>query len=296
MDVNKKIDCTVIGDAMLDFMFPLTNSEELKYFFHGGVTSTKSNNSAGGTATVAVNIAKLSGKSAFIGKIGDDCFGKIIKNDLRNNNVIDCMGISENHKTGVAFIIVQPNKERFFIVDRGANSYLEMDDINLDLILKSKFLYLSGYSFQDKNTSQTIKSVIKEVSGKVDIVFNPAAPNIANLCRNDFLNILKNDIDILILNEKESYELLCGKDIFEELLPYVDIIALTKGERGSIVATRNETLNIKAHNTIVADTTGAGDAYSAGFVFALTKGWNLEKAGNLASKIAAKIVSQVGAR
>ena len=100
----------------------------------------------------------------------------------------------------------------------------------------------------------------------------------------------------MILNEKESEELMGKQDLFDDLLTSVDIIALTKGKKGSIVATKNEIENIKAHPTKVFDTTGAGDAYAAVFIYGLTKGWSIGKAGNLASKIAGQVVSKVGTR
>lgn len=294
--MEENIDCCVIGDAMIDVIFPFTNSEDFNYVLHGGVTSAKSIISAGGTANVAVDIAQLGGNSAFMGKIGNDCFGNLFKNDLKINNVKDCLAISEEHNTGISFILVLPNKERFFVVDRGANAYLKMDEVNTGLYLNSRYLYISGYSFQDKKTRQTIKSIIKEVSGKVEIVFNPAAPNIAKKYRNEFIDMIKNYVDILILNEKEGKELANSENVFEELLPYVEVIALTKSERGSIVATQNEIHSIKAYPTNVVDTTGAGDAYAAGFIYGLSRGWKVDKAGDFASKIAGMVVSEKGAR
>ena len=294
--MKHKIDCTVIGDAMVDFILPLEKPEDLSYVFDGGVTSTKSKISVGGTANVAIGISQLSGKSAFVGKIGNDCFGKKIRNDLLINNVKDCLGISEEHNTGMAITILQPNKERFFVVDRGANDFMDTTDIDFDLCSNSKYLFISGYSFQNENTRKLIKTIIKSISDNVNIVFNPAAPNIAKEYNVIFTKFIKKYVDILILNEKESEELMGKQDLFDDLLTSVDIIALTKGKKGSIVATKNEIENIKAHPTKVFDTTGAGDAYAAVFIYGLTKGWSIGKAGNLASKIAGQVVSKVGTR
>lgn len=292
----KKNDCTVIGDAMVDVIFPLKKQEEINYFFEGGVTSTESKISIGGATNIATNISQLGGKSSFIGKIGNDCFGKLIKKDLKNNQVNDFLKASENQKTGVVFVVVQPSKERFFIVDRGANAYLEVSDIDVDLCLESKYLFISGYSFQDERTSKTIKKVIKEVSGNIDIIFNPGAPNLSKTYRNEFCEIIKKYVDILILNEKECEGLIGYKDIFEEFLSQVDIIALTKGEKGSIIANCEKCYEVKAYPTELIDSTGAGDAYIAGFIHGLSKGFSINNAGNLASKVAGKVVSKIGSR
>ena len=294
--MKNKVDCIVIGDAMVDFAFPLIKPEDLNYVFTGGVTSTKSKISVGGTANVATGIAQLGGKSAFIGKIGNDCFGKKISSDLRINNVKDYLGISKEHNTGMAVTIIQPNKERFFVVDRGANDYLESSDVNLDLCSNTQYLYLSGYTFQNEKTYDLIKMIVENISDNVNVVFNPAAPNIVKENATRFTNFIKKYVNILILNENECDELIGKQDIFEDLLPHVDALALTKGKNGSVVATHNKIQNIKAYPTNVIDTTGAGDAYAAAFIYGLNKGWNVVKAGNLASEVAGKVVSRIGTR
>ncbi|HID27688.1 MAG TPA: carbohydrate kinase family protein, partial [Methanosarcinales archaeon] len=148
--MKSKITCTVIGDAMVDLVFPLSNNNDVKYIMQGGVTSTKSKITLGGTANVAFWISKLGCNSAFIGKIGNDCFGNYIKKDLRVNKIKDGLAISSEYNTGLVIVLVLPTKERFFIVDRGANIDLKMQDVNFDFCLNSKYLYICGYSFQDK--------------------------------------------------------------------------------------------------------------------------------------------------
>src|SRR5690606_10940039 len=129
------------------------------------------------------------------------------------------------------------------------------------------------------------KKVIKEVSGNIDIIFNPGAPNLSKTYRNEFCEIIKKYVDILILNEKECEGLIGYKDIFEEFLSQVDIIALTKGEKGSIIANCEKCYEVKAYPTELIDSTGAGDAYIAGFIHGLSKGFSINNAGNLASKV-----------
>jgi sugar/nucleoside kinase (ribokinase family) len=294
--MKKDINCTVMGDALIDIMFPITKPQDINYFFEGGVTSTRAKISVGGTLNIAANMAQLGGKSTFIGKIGNDCFGKFLKHDIEKNKIKDCLQISEKYNTGIVFVVVQPNKERFFLVDRGANAYLEMTDINIDLCLESKYLFISGYSFQDESTSQTVMKVIKEVADSVDIVFNPGAPNIAGTYKTQFCEIIKKYVSIVILNAKECESLIGCKDLFEEFLPYVDMVALTMGEKGSIVATKSEFHEIKADATKVVDTTGAGDAYTAGLIYGLSRKEKLSEAGHLASKLGGMVVSKVGSR
>lgn len=298
--MKHKIACTVIGDAMIDIVFPLLNEEDIRYIVHGGVTSIKSTISPGGTANVAVGISQLGSQSAFIGKVGNDCFGKYIENDLKTNNVKTELPVSSDYNTGMVFVLILPNKERFFVVDRGANAVLEEKDVNFDTCINSRYLYISGYSFQDKKTYHTIRNVIEESSNAgVNIVFNTAAPNIAKKYRKKILNIIRNRVDIVILNEKEGEKLFeCSNDgVISELFSYgVEKVALTMGAKGSVVATPEKTHRIKAYHADVVDTTGAGDAYASAFIYGLQKGWNEEQIGEFASNIASKVVSKLGAR
>jgi sugar/nucleoside kinase (ribokinase family) len=293
--MEKKVDCTVIGDAMIDIVLPL--SEELD--LQGGITNTKARISLGGIANVASCISKLGGKSSFIGKIGDDYWGRTFIKGLDKNKVIKNVFVSKMKPTGIVFVLLIPNKERIFIVDRGANAELSYDEIDLDLILNSDYLYFAGFSFQDEKAGKAIQKAAKEASeSNVTIIFNPGAPALAKSFRDSFHDIMKKYVDLLILNHVEG-QYLTGiaeeESLIRYLLDLVDKVVLTKGDKGSIVATKNNIYNIKAYPTRTVDTTGAGDAYGAAFIYGLSRGWMEDKCGEFASKIAAKIVSQKGA-
>jgi len=296
-----KLDCTVIGDAMIDITLPLPDVKALDNLLHGGVINTEYKMSPGGTANIAVGISKLGGKSAFIGEVGDDYFGEIFIKDLEANEVLNGVSISKTKRTGIAFTLVLPGGERYFIVDRGANTSLLFEDIDLQLIQNSSFIYFTGFSLQERDTSQTIQKVIEEASKKrVAIVFNPGAPNLAEEFRDTFLNTIRRYVDMLILNNSEG-RYLAGCDRESEIMRFLlsqDLkrVVLTMGNRGSIVATKDKMYQIDAHALKVVDTTGAGDAYAAGFIYGLIKGWKEETAGKFASKIAGEIVGQIGPR
>lgn len=298
--MKHKIICTVIGDAMTDIIFPLLNEEDIRNIVHGGVTSTKSTISPGGTANVAIGISQFGSQSAFIGKVGKDCFGKYIENNLKTNNVKTELAVSSDYNTGMVFVLILPNKERFFVVDRGANVDFEEKDVNFDTCINSKYLYISGYSFQDEKTRQTIQKVIEKSSNAgVNIVFNPAAPNLVKQYKKEFIDIIKNRVDTIILNEKEGEKFFeCSNDgVISELLSCgIEKVALTMGAKGSVVATSEKTHRIKAYPVDVVDTTGAGDAYASGFIHGLQNGWDEKQIGEFASIIASRVVSKFGAR
>ena len=295
----KNIDCSIVGDAMIDILLPLSDIEDIYSLSQGGVTNTKMSLSPGGSANIAFYITKLGGSSVFMGKVGDDYFGKIFLEDLEKNGIVANISINKEENTGVVFVLVFPDGQRFFIDDRGANAKLNYEDFNLDLIRGSKYFFFSGYSFQDKGVLASLKKLLKEIADDTSIVFNPGAPNLAKKFRDSFINVIQKYVSVLILNEAEAkYLTECSSEteIIDSLLSLADTVAMTKGDRGSTVARQNEVYDIKANPLKALDTTGAGDAYAAGFIYALSHDWDIKTAGEFASRIAGEVVSHFGAR
>lgn len=216
-----KLDCTVIGDAMIDIVLPLPDVEDFDNLLQGGVINTEYKISPGGTANVAVNLSRLGGKAAFVGKVGNDYFGKVFTEDLFSSKVIGNVSVSNTKMTGIAVVLVFQNKERSFLVDRGANTGLLYEDIDLRLIQNSSFIYFTGFSFQDRDASQTVQKAIEEASKKgVAIVFNSGAPNLAKEFRDTFLDIIRCHVDTLILNDTEA-RYLAGCDKESEIIKFL---------------------------------------------------------------------------
>ncbi|MFC2067156.1 carbohydrate kinase family protein [Chloroflexota bacterium] len=295
----KNIDCSVVGDAMIDISLPLSGIENVHSLAQGGAANTKMRLSFGGSTNIAFYITKLGGNSVFIGRVGDDYFGKIFLEDLEENGIPARVSVSKGENTGVVFVLVFPDGERFFIVDRGANAGLRYEDSDLDLIRDSKFFFFSGYSFQDKEVSDGTRRLLNEIINDTSIVFNPGAPNLAKEFKDSFTDVIGKYVSILILNEAEArYLTECSseREMIDSLLSLASTVALTRGGRGSIIATKNEVHYIKANSVKVLDTTGAGDAYAAGFIYGLSQGWDVKTTGEFASRIAEQVVSQFGAR
>lgn len=296
----KNIACTVVGDAMIDITMPLSGIEDIYYLSQGGALNTEMRLSPGGAANVAFYITKLGGRSAFIGCVGDDYFGRIFRKDLKQNNIVASVSVSKTESTGLACVLVFPHGERFFVVSRGANASLRYEDINTDLILSSRYLFLTGFSFQDEITSGSIERLLEEeeVSNSV-VVFNPGAPNLARYFEKQFINFIHKYADILILNKAEA-EYLTRKSSEKEMLDYLtslaDTVVITGGDSGSIVAGHGEIHSIATDPLPALDTTGAGDAYAAGFIYGLSRQMGLREAGELATRVAARVVTRIGAR
>jgi sugar/nucleoside kinase (ribokinase family) len=300
--MTKNVVCTVIGEAIVDIIMPVQSFSQFNAGLFGGILNTHYTTASGGTANVAAGLATLGGNSAFIGKVGADCFGNFFRKDLEEARVLSNISVSRTEKTGVAITISSiRDKERFFIVDRGANAELLAGDVDYDLARKSDVIYFTALSLQDPNVSRVVLSFVEEAAAESKtIVFNPGAHNIAASCRAVIIRAVKDYVDMIILNHAEGQNLSYSQEdeqIAEFLLSLgVNTVVLTKGEKGSIISTASDTHFIEIDPIDAVDTTGAGDAYASGIIYGITKAWDLERAGRFASLVARAVVSKHGSR
>lgn len=300
--MEKNLDCTVIGDAFVDIVIPINSFGQFSAALEGGVLNAECLISPGGTANVAVGLATLGSTTAFIGKVGDDCFGSLFTRDLEDATVLSRVSVSKTRKTGLAITLSSMlDAERFFIVERGANTELSSSDLDYYLANASDFVYFTGFSLQDTGVSKAVLSFIEQASKEGNkIVFNPGAHNIVTALRATVIEAVERYADVVILNYSEGSSLAQDgrdKQITEFLLSLgVSAVALTKGKKGSLVATRRGTCVVKAAPTEIKDSIGAGDAFAAGFIHGIAKGWKWEKAGSFASLAARAVVCHNGPR
>jgi sugar/nucleoside kinase (ribokinase family) len=296
------VDCTVIGEAVVDIIVSIQSFSQLNADLCGGILNTHYTMASGGTANVAAGLAALEGRSAFVGKVGADCLGSIFRTDLEKAHVVSNVSVSETGKTGLAITVSSiQDQEQFFIVERGANAELRSGDVDYDLARKSNVVYFTGLSFQEANVAQAVLSFVREAAaaGKT-VVFNPGAPNIAASHSKAIIGAVKDYVDVVVLNHVEGQALSDSHEdakITEFFLSLgVNIVALTKGEEGSVISTPSRTHVIEIGPSNAVDTTGAGDAYAAGIVYGITRAWNLERAGRFASRVAQAVLGKQGAR
>lgn len=300
--VENYVDCTVIGEAVVDIIVPVQNFSQFNADLFGGILNTHCTIASGGTANVAAGLATLGEKSAFVGKVGADCFGSFFRKDLQQAHVLSNVSVSETSKTGLAITISSiQDKEQFFIVDRGANAELLSGDVDYDLARNSNVVYFTGLSFQDADVAQVVLSFVGEAAAKgKTVVFNPGAYNIAASCRTAIIGAVKDYVDTVILNHIEGQTLAHSREdekIAEFLLSLgVNTVVLTKGEDGSIISTPSQTHLIEVDPIDAVDTTGAGDAYAAGIIYGIARTWELERAGQFASRVAQAVLGKQGAR
>ncbi|HRK98037.1 MAG: adenosine kinase [Alphaproteobacteria bacterium] len=264
-----------------------------------GPTTEMSGGSAGNTMAA---YASFGGKGAYIGKVANDQFGKVFAHDTRAIGVhFDTPPLMDGPATAQCLILVTPDAQRTMNTFLGASTRLKSEDINEDLIANSQITYLEGYLFDDDQAKAAfIKAaeLVKKHGRKLSLTLSD--PFCVVRHRDDFLKLVENYVDILFANEEEIKELTQISDADEahrSIAQHCDISIVTKGKDGSSVIRGTETAHIQAITPEqLVDTTGAGDAYAAGFLFGLTENKPLTECGRLGSLAASEAISHMGPR
>ena len=253
--------------------------------------------SAGGSAAnTVVGLARLKLKTGFIGKVAADREGKFLLDELRKEGV-DTNGItvSERGRSGTVMgYIEQKDKDRALYVDPGVNDQLELNDINVDYVSGTEFLHLSSFVAEKPFNAQ--KQLIEQLSG-VKACFDPG-----DLYARKGLAALKPIIrrSYAVFPNENEVRLLTGQDYREGAKTFIELgaelVAVKLDKRGCYVSDGKESHLIEAYRVEAVDTTGAGDAFCAGFIYGLTKRKDLYECGKLGNFVASRCVLKVGAR
>jgi len=258
---------------------------------------------AGGSVANSMSgIAYLKGNSSFIGKINSDNFGKMYKKSLQDINVnFPYLEKDEDLSTGASIILITPDTERTMCTYLGISSHLSAKDINENNIINHELIFLEGYLWDKGISEKMFKHVINIAKkNKVKIVMSLSDIFCVSRHKQDFYNLLKNDLDILIGNENEINELTNKKNLLDsvnQLKELNKLIVITRSENGSMAIRDNEITNcssIKVNK--VSDLTGAGDLFAAGFLKEYLDNSTIKKCLETGSILASKIIQKIGAR
>ncbi len=250
----------------------------------------------GGSAANTVHgIAKLGGSCGYIGKISDDEMGNFFVEDFHRNK-INTHFLYSKTGTGHATALISQDSERTFGTYLGAAMEMTAEEMTAEIFQNYGILHIEGYLVQNHALIEAAMQIAKENGLLVSIdmaSFNIVEANV------EFLNrIISNYVDIVFANEEEAFS-LTGKQPEEALNTIAEIcsIAVVKlGSKGSLIKTDDETIRINAISAKSIDTTGAGDIYAAGFLYALSQNHDLVVAGNLGSLLAGNVVEVMGAK
>ena len=260
------------------------------------IISTHGGGAAGNTASW---LAVLGNDVTMVGRIGNDTAGSAITAEF------DALGISygnivkEGLHTGVVVCLVDPSGERTMLADNGANAGLEVSDLPaLDSV---DAIYLSGYAPLAPLSREGVLEMVRTINSRgIPIIFDPAT--VGGMQGVPVVEILSwcALMDTVIMNEEEAIYLSGLSDLESALNFFVELTPraiIKRGSAGAIGLERGgQIISVAAKTSAVVDTTGAGDAFAAGFIDAFTGRRDFSYAIERASAVAGHCVAIVGAR
>jgi len=314
---EKKFDVLGIGNAIVDVV---ANVEES--FIHDAGLSKgtmtlidadqadslyaklpPSKESSGGSAanTIAA-VASLGADAAYFGKVREDQLGGIFRHDIRAQGVhFDTASTESGPATARCMVLVTEDADRTLQTFLGACVELSPEDVDEAIVSSSAITYLEGYLWDPPAAKQAfLKAAGVAHDAGQRVALSLSDPFCVDRHREAFRDLVEHHVDIVFANEEEVMSLY-QSDSFDaacsEIKKFCDIAALTRGEKGSVVITGTDTIEVAAEKVSqVVDTTGAGDAYAAGFLYGLTHDCDFEKSARMGGIAAAEVISHYGAR
>ncbi len=251
----------------------------------------------GSAANTAIGLARLGSKVGYIGKVGCDREGDVLIQDFCNEGV-NTVGVvrTDSGKSGSVMGFVDKKGARALYVNPGVNDTINIDEVNARYASQAQFLHLT--SFVGEESFQTQKKLLDAIPDSTKVSFDPGAL----YARKGYLALepiirktsvlMPNSLELTLLTGEITYrkgaEIMLGRG--------VKIVAVKLGSDGCYVTDGREQHIIEPFKVDVVDTTGAGDAFCAGFLYGLVNGKSLLECGRLGNFVASRCVMKMGAR
>ena len=258
--------------------------------------------SGGSAANTMVGLASFGGRAAFIGKVASDEFGGIFRHDITAAKVaFNTAPVGGKAPTSRSLILVTPDGERTMNTFLGISTDLDGGEVDPSLIQASAIVYLEGYLFDRPEAKAAFRQaarIAKKAGRRVALTLSDSF--CVDRHRGEFLDLIRNGVDILFANESEItslYETKSFEDAAKRAAADTPLAVLTRSAKGSVIFSGDKSVAVPAVPlAAVVDTTGAGDLYAAGFLFGLSNGRDTQTCGRLGSLAASEIISHIGAR
>jgi sugar/nucleoside kinase (ribokinase family) len=264
--------------------------------------------SGGSAANTVAGVAALGGTSGFIGKVADDDMGEVFVHDMRACGVELHAAIAgaeggeaELRGTGRSLVLVTSDAERTMATHLGVSATLGPADVPAGLVARAGILYLEGYLWDRPSAKEAMRRAV-QVAHENDrsVALSLSDSFCVDRHRNDFLDLVLNDVDVLFGNEEELLRLFGARSLDHALSAAEDtgvLVAATLGPRGSVVVGGRGPVEVAAAPAPeIVDKTGAGDMYASGFLYGLTHGHDPIDCARLGSLCAAEVIGHLGAR
>ena len=254
--------------------------------------------SGGSVANSIVGLSQLGNKVGFIGKISKDDFGEKYEIGLKKENVkYFYQKKVETLPTGTCLILITPDSERTMCTFLGTAGKINENDVDLKAIKKSDIIFLEGYLWDEGDPK---KAFDKAISNANKVAMTLSDKFCVDRHKNHFLNLVKNDLDIIFANEDEILSLIDAKS-FDEVISFGKEIKkqliITRGEKGAISICSEKISEVGINKDLkIVDLTGAGDLFAAGYLHGYLNNFSEEDCLKKGTEMASKVIQQIGAR
>jgi adenosine kinase len=259
--------------------------------------------SGGSAANTIVGAAGFGARTAFVGKVKADGLGRVFAHDIRAAKVdFETKPAADGPSTARCYIMVTPDGERTMNTYLGAAQNLRSDDIDAGMIAASAITYLEGYLWDPPHAKDAfVKAADAAHAANRMVALTLSDAFCVDRYRDEFLKLLRDGVvDLVFANEAELKSLYETADFdsgIDALRKDARLGVVTRSERGCVIVSGDRTETVPAFPVErVVDTTGAGDLFAAGFLFALARGRDHKTAGRLGALAAAEVISHLGAR
>ena len=254
--------------------------------------------SGGSVANSIVGLSQLGNDVGFVGKVKDDHLGKKYEEGLKKENV-NYLYSKKNEPlpTGSCLILITPDSERTMCTFLGTAGKITDEDINIDDIKESEITLLEGYLWDEGEPQKAFNKAINN-SNKVAMTLSDLF--CVERHKAQFLDLVKNKLDIVFANEQEIMSLINTKK-FDEVINFSKElnknVVITRGEKGAIAINNSEIFECKAEENLnIIDLTGAGDLFAAGYLHGIINNMNTKQSLSKGTELSSKIIQKIGAR
>ena len=258
--------------------------------------------SGGSCGNTMAGFASLGGAGAYIGKVRNDQFGDVFRQDMNAIGVsFTTPAVDLGPGTGLCLVMVTPDAQRTMCTFLGAAADLTVADIEADVVKAAQVTYLEGYLF-DPPAAQQAFVAAAELAHSADrkVAMTLSDSFCVERHRDAFRAMVEDHIDILFANETEIltlYEVDKFDDALQAVRGHCEVACLTRSEKGSVVLSGEDAHIIDSEPVdSVLDTTGAGDLFAAGFLYGYTHGRSLAESARIGSVASAEVIGHYGAR
>jgi sugar/nucleoside kinase (ribokinase family) len=297
VDVLCKVDEEfLIKNSLIKSTMKLIDETEFKNLLSG--LSIEDTISGGSVANSIVGLSQLGNDVGFIGKVNDDDFGQKYEDGLQKEKVnFLYKKKNEPTPTGTCLILITPDSERTMCTFLGTAGKVSDNDVDSDVIKRAEITFLEGYLWDEGEP--------KKAFNKAILNSNKVAMSLSDLfCverhKSQFLELVKNKLDIIFANEQEILSLFEAKS-FDEAIAFVKNLnknfVITRGEKGSIALNKSEIVECDAKKNLnIIDLTGAGDLFAAGYLHGVINNLTTKESLLKGNELASKIIQKIGAR